>query len=53
MRKLMFFVPFVLFIAMSAFLFSGLFSDPRQHGSALLQCDLPSFSATGSDVRSA
>ncbi len=43
MRKLMFFLPFVLFITMSVFLFSGLFSDPRQHGSALLQRDLPPF----------
>lgn len=44
MRKLLFFIPFVLFIALSAFLFSGLFSDPRQHGSALLSKPLPAFS---------
>ncbi len=43
MRKLLFFVPFVLFISMSVFLFSGLFSDPRQHGSALIERSLPAF----------
>lgn len=43
MRKLMFFIPFVLFISMSVFLFSGLFSDPRQHGSALIERSLPAF----------
>ena len=37
MRKFLFFVPFVLFIALSVFLLSGLFSDPRQHGSALVE----------------
>ncbi len=43
MRKLLFFIPFVLFIALAAFLFSGLFSDPRQHGSALVSKTLPAF----------
>ncbi|WP_306523335.1 redoxin family protein [Rheinheimera sp.] len=43
MRKFLFFIPFVLFIALAAFLFSGLFSDPRQHGSALVSKTLPAF----------
>ncbi|MCT6699568.1 redoxin family protein [Rheinheimera sp. 4Y26] len=43
MRKSLFFIPFVLFIALAAFLFSGLFSDPRQHGSALVSKPLPAF----------
>ncbi len=43
MRKLLFFIPFVLFIALAAFLFSGLFSDPRQHDSALVSKTLPAF----------
>lgn len=43
MRKFLFFIPFVLFITLAAFLFSGLFSDPRQHGSALLSKTLPAF----------
>lgn len=44
MRKFLFFIPFVLFITLAAFLFSGLFSDPRQHGSALVSKSLPAFS---------
>ena len=43
MRKFLFFIPFVLFITLAAFLFSGLFSDPRQHGSALVSKTLPAF----------
>ena len=43
MRKFLFFIPFVLFVALAAFLFSGLFSDPRQHGSALVSKTLPAF----------
>lgn len=43
MRKVLFFIPFVLFVALAAFLFSGLFSDPRQHGSALVSKTLPAF----------
>lgn len=43
MRKLLFFIPFALFIGLSLFLFSGLFSDPRQHGSALVERQLPQF----------
>lgn len=43
MRKLLFFIPFMLFIALAAFLFSGLFSDPRQHDSALVSKTLPAF----------
>lgn len=43
MRKLLFFIPFVLFVALAAFLFSGLFSDPRQHDSALVSKALPAF----------
>lgn len=43
MRKVLFFTPFVLFIAISVLLFSGLFSDPRQHGSALITRPLPAF----------
>lgn len=43
MRKFVFFIPFALFITLAAFLFSGLFSDPRQHGSALVSKTLPAF----------
>lgn len=43
MRKLMFFAPFALFIGLSLFLLSGLFSDPRQIGSALVERQLPQF----------
>ena len=43
MRKLLFFVPFALFIGLSLFLLSGLFSDPRQIGSALVERQLPQF----------
>ena len=43
MRKLLFFAPFALFIGLSLFLLSGLFSDPRQIGSALVERQLPQF----------
>lgn len=43
MRKLLFFIPFALFIGLSVFLFSGLFSDPRHHDSALVERQLPQF----------
>lgn len=44
MRKTMFYVPLAAFLALSLFLLSGLFSDPRDHGSALLEKPLPAFS---------
>ncbi len=43
MRKLMFFLPFLIFIGISVFLLSGLFSDPRQHDSALMERQMPKF----------
>lgn len=44
MRKALFYIPLTAFLALSVFLFSGLFSDPRDHGSALLEKPLPAFS---------
>ncbi len=44
MRKAMFYVPLAAFLALSLFLLSGLFSDPRDHGSALIEKSLPAFS---------
>ena len=41
MRKALFYVPLAAFLALSLFLFSGLFSDPRDHGSALIKKPLP------------
>ncbi len=43
MRKLAFFIPFVLFIALSVFLFSGLFSNPMERESSVLNQPLPAF----------
>jgi cytochrome c biogenesis protein CcmG, thiol:disulfide interchange protein DsbE len=43
MRKLLFFIPFIMFVALSVFLFSGLFSDPRQLDSALMERQVPKF----------
>jgi len=44
MRKAVFYVPLAAFLLLSLFLLSGLFSDPRDHGSALLEKPLPAFS---------
>jgi cytochrome c biogenesis protein CcmG/thiol:disulfide interchange protein DsbE len=44
MRKTVFYVPLAAFLLLSLFLLSGLFSDPRDHGSALLEKPLPAFS---------
>lgn len=44
MRKLMFYVPLVLFLGLSLFLLSGLFSDPRERDSAIIGKPLPAFS---------
>lgn len=38
-----YFLPLLAFLVLATFLFSGLFSDPRQHESALLQRQLPEF----------
>ena len=43
MRKAMFYLPLVLFLALALFLLSGLFSDPRERGSASLNKALPEF----------
>ncbi len=43
MRKLLFFIPLALFLGLAVFLFSGLFSNPRDHGSALVAQPMPSF----------
>lgn len=43
MRKLFFYVPLVLFLALTVFLLSGLFSDPRERESASLNKALPEF----------
>ena len=43
MRKLAFFIPFALFIALSVFLFSGLFSDPMERESSVLNKPLAAF----------
>ncbi len=44
MRKPLFYLPLAAFLLLSLFLLSGLFSNPRDHGSALLQKPLPAFS---------
>lgn len=44
MRKTLFYVPLAAFLLLSVFLLSGLFSDPRDHGSALIAKPLPAFS---------
>ena len=41
--KALFLLPLLLFFGLSLFLFKGLFSDPRQHESALLNRPLPAF----------
>jgi len=43
MRKLFFYVPLALFLALTVFLLSGLFSDPRERESASLNKALPEF----------
>lgn len=44
MRKVSFFVlPLILFVGLAIFLFQGLFSDPREHESTLLNKPVPSF----------
>lgn len=43
MRKITFYLPFALFLSISLFLLSGLFSDPRKLESALLERPLPAF----------
>lgn len=44
MRKVGFFLPLVLFLALSLFLLSGLFSNPMERNSAVLNQPLPEFS---------
>ncbi len=44
MRKMLFYIPLAGFIGLSVFLLSGLFSDPRDHGSALVAQPMPPFS---------
>lgn len=44
MRKMVFYVPLVLFLGLSLFLLSGLFSDPRERDSAVIGRPLPPFS---------
>lgn len=44
MHKLKFYLPLAAFLLLSAFLLSGLFSDPRQIESALLDKPVPEFS---------
>ncbi len=43
MRKLQYFLPLTLFLALAVFLLSGLFSNPRDYGSALVNQPLPAF----------
>ena len=43
MRKVMFFVPLALFLALSVFLFSGLFSNPMERSSVTVDKALPVF----------
>jgi cytochrome c biogenesis protein CcmG/thiol:disulfide interchange protein DsbE len=43
MRKLAFFIPFVLFIGLSVFLFSGLFSNPMERESSVIGRPVPDF----------
>lgn len=43
MRKLVFYLPLALFAALSVFLLSGLFSNPMERNSALLNKPLPEF----------
>lgn len=43
MRKLAFFIPLGLFITLSVFLFSGLFSNPMERESSVLNKPLPAF----------
>lgn len=44
MRKLFFYLPLALFLALSLFLLSGLFSDPMERSSATVGKGLPEFS---------
>lgn len=43
MRKVMFYMPLVSFLMLALFLLSGLFSDPRERDSAVLNKPLPTF----------
>ena len=43
MRKVLYFVPLAAFLALTVFLLSGLFSDPRERDSASLNKPLPQF----------
>ena len=43
MRKVLFYVPLGLFLLLTAFLLSGLFSNPRERDSAMLNKPLPPF----------
>ncbi len=43
MRKVLFYLPLALFLLLTLFLLSGLFSDPRQRDSAVLNKALPAF----------
>ncbi|CAM5187957.1 thiol:disulfide interchange protein DsbE [Alishewanella longhuensis] len=44
MRKTLFYVPLVLFLGLSLFLLSGLFSDPRERDAVMVGKPLPAFS---------
>ncbi len=44
MRKMMFYVPLVLFLTLALFLLSGLFSDPMERESVTINKALPAFS---------
>ena len=43
MRKIIFYAPLALFLALALFLLSGLFSDPRERASAIIDKPLPNF----------
>lgn len=44
MRKTLFYVPLILFLGLSLFLLSGLFSDPRERDAVMVGKPLPAFS---------
>ncbi|MEW5681776.1 MAG: DsbE family thiol:disulfide interchange protein [Pseudomonadota bacterium] len=43
MRKVLFYAPLLAFLALALFLLSGLFSDPRERASAIVDKPLPEF----------
>ncbi|WP_158966930.1 DsbE family thiol:disulfide interchange protein [Paraglaciecola sp. L3A3] len=42
-KTLVFLIPLVVFLGLLAFLYQGLFSDPREHESTLLEQSMPAF----------